>query len=42
MLNCTYDEIDEGVNVETLSDFDCMTTRDEVESLEDLEREIDE
>lgn len=41
-INCTYDEIEEGTNVENLSDFDTMGADNPVNSLEDLEREVDE
>lgn len=39
-VNRTYDELSEGVNVEELSDFDMFTASRPVESLEDLERQI--
>jgi len=32
-VNCTYDEIDEGCNVERLSDCDTMSSREPIESL---------
>jgi len=41
-INKTYDEIEEGVNVETLSDCDTIGANNPVNSLEDLEKEVDE
>lgn len=41
-INRTYDEIETGTNVESLSDFDTMGADKPVNSLEDLEREVDE
>ncbi len=40
-VNATYDEVCEGVDIETLSDTDCFTGIT-VNSLEDLERAINE
>lgn len=36
-VNCTYDDIEEGVNVEELSDFDVFTTMQPIQTLEELE-----
>jgi hypothetical protein len=41
-INCTYDEIKTGTNVEELSDCDTIGADNPVNSLEDLEREVDE
>lgn len=41
-INKTYDEIEQGVNVEELSDEDTLGADAPVNSLEDLEREVDE
>lgn len=41
-INLTYDEIEEGCNVEALTDCDHMGANKPVESLDDLEREVDE
>lgn len=41
-VNATYDDIEEGVNVELLSDVDCMTSMEDIESEEELESFIDE
>ena len=41
-INCTYDEIEEDTNVEKLRDFDTLGADKPVNSLEDLEREVDE
>ena len=35
-INCTYDEINEGCNVETLSDIDTMSSMDPIESVNEL------
>jgi hypothetical protein len=35
-INCTYDEINEGCNVETISDIDTMSSRDGIYSVNDL------
>lgn len=39
-VNCTLDEIEEGVNVEELGDVDCFTWSKPIESLEELETAI--
>lgn len=41
-VNATYNPIEEGVDVEILEDVDTFTTLFPVESLEDLEQEVDE
>ena len=35
-INCTYDEINEGCNVERISDFDTMSSKDEIFSVNEL------
>lgn len=35
-INCTYDEIVDGTNVETLSDVDTMTSRNGIDSVREL------
>lgn len=35
-INCTYDEISDGTNVETLSDIDTMSSMDPIESVNEL------
>jgi hypothetical protein len=35
-INCTYDEIVEGTNVETLSDIDTMSSREGIYSTREL------
>lgn len=35
-INCTYDEIKDGTNVETLSDIDTMTSRNGIDSVSEL------
>lgn len=35
-INCTYDEIVDGTNVETLSDIDTMTSRNGINSVNEL------
>ena len=35
-INCTYDEIVDGTNVETLSDIDTMTSRNGIDSVNEL------
>ena len=40
-VNCTYDEIDNGVNVETLSDVDCFTWPDGINSEQELEDAVE-
>lgn len=40
-VNCTFDEIEEGVNVEELNDFDYFYAGDEIMSEEDLETEVE-
>jgi hypothetical protein len=40
-VNATYDDLENGVNVEMVEDVDCFTTNP-VESLEQLENKIDE
>lgn len=41
-INRTDDEIKTGTNVEELSDYDTMGANEPVNSLEDLEREVEE
>lgn len=41
-ISKTYNEIESGTNVEDLIDFDTITACHPVNSLEDLEREVDE
>lgn len=36
-VNCTYDDIVAGVDVEELSDFDAFTTMEPIQNLEELE-----
>lgn len=40
--NRTFDEVGEGVDVETLTDHETMHTETPCETIEDLEREVDE
>jgi len=40
-VNATYDDISHGVDVETLSDCDCFTAGNTIESLSDLEGAVD-
>lgn len=35
-INCTYDEITDGTNVETLSDIDTMSSRNPIYSAREL------
>lgn len=35
-INCTYDEINDGTNVETLSDVDTWSSRTPIESVSEL------
>ena len=35
-INCTYDEIKDGTNVERLSDIDTMTSRKGIDSVNEL------
>jgi len=35
-INCTYDEINEGVDVETISDIDTMSSREGIYSVNEL------
>lgn len=35
-INCTYDEISDGTNVESLSDIDTMSSMDPIESVKEL------
>ena len=35
-VNCTYDEINEGCNVERLSDIDTMSSRNSIETVNEL------
>ena len=35
-INCTYDEIVDGTNVETLSDIDTMSSRNGIDSVNEL------
>jgi hypothetical protein len=35
-INCTYDEIVDGTNVETLSDIDTWTSRNGINSVDEL------
>jgi hypothetical protein len=41
-INCTHEEMRDGVDVETLADHDTMTASAPVNSEDDLEREVDE
>jgi hypothetical protein len=36
-INCTYDTIQQGTNVESLSDIDTMSSTEPIESLDELE-----
>jgi hypothetical protein len=40
-INCTYNDIEDGVNVETLNDFDTLGADNPVNSEEDLINEIE-
>lgn len=40
-VNCTHDEIEDGVNVEELSDFDFFTASKPIDSEEELERQVE-
>lgn len=42
VVNCTYDDIEDGVDVEELRDVDCFTANEPIESCEHLEEEVDE
>ncbi len=35
-INCTYDEIKDGTNVETISDIDTMSSRNGIDSVREL------
>ena len=37
-VNQTYDEIEEGCDVEELEDIDCCTSKDPINSLEEFEK----
>lgn len=39
-VNKTFDELDDGVDVEYIEDFDCFTASEEINSLEELETAI--
>ena len=41
VVNFTYDEIGNGTNVETLSDADCFTWNEPINTLDELEAAID-
>lgn len=41
IVNETHDEIQDDVNVEELSDIDCFTWSEPINSLEDLEKAIE-
>ena len=41
-VNCTHETIEEGCDIEELDDFDFFTANKEIESLEDLEGEVNE
>ena len=41
-VNCTYDEIEDGVDVEELFDVDIFTWSSPIESLEELEKAVEE
>jgi hypothetical protein len=38
VANKTYDDIEEGCDVEELEDFDCCTSKDPINSLEEFEK----
>ena len=40
-VNLTYDDIDDGVDVEELSDVDCFTSSIEINTLDELEIAIE-
>ena len=40
-VNLTYDEIEDGVDIEELSDVDCFTTKAEIDSEETLVEQIE-
>ena len=35
-INCTYDEIKDGTNVETLNDIDTLSSRKPIDTLDEL------
>jgi hypothetical protein len=41
VVNKTYDELNDGVNVEDLADYDCFTWSKEIESLDELIDAVD-
>ena len=41
-VNCTYDEVRDGVDVEEITDFDVFTSSKPINSCEDLEASIEE
>lgn len=41
IVNNTYETLENGVNVEEISDFDCFTVNNPIESLQELEKSID-
>jgi hypothetical protein len=41
-VNCTYDDIEDGVDVEELSDHDFFTSSFKINSLEELEKAVEE
>ncbi len=41
-VNATYEDLQDGVNVEKIRDFDTMTAGSPVNSIEDLERLVNE
>lgn len=41
-VNATYQEVEEGVDIEILADHDTMTVGNPIESCDDLEREVEE
>jgi len=40
-VNRTHEEIEEGVNVEYVSDYDCFTWSSEINSLDELEEAVE-
>lgn len=41
MVNLTYQELQPGVNVETVKDVDCFTNDSEIETIDELIREVE-
>lgn len=41
VVNLTYDQLYDGIDVETIADLDCFTAQEGIYSVEQLEEEIE-